>query len=281
MSTPLVVAGFSKLNRWLLYTSLMLAPAQYVSGLGSNCPSNIGFLAYNWYTQIQWYQAVQARQLHALSLLLPHFNLIYAITYLGGVTSGNVYMGALLGLGTMGVLGLNTAAAWISWKTNQIEGFGIFHFFFFGWRTLTPNWHKFFLCWQIFDTLTAVGCGITSLVTAISVAAGQEEEPPWYMKYVLIPVGSAIVLFGAWPLILWTELIVNRNQIESATDWTAVYLFIAQVGAMLVPSCSGCWGRVKQWKKSPKPKPQNQAAMNLGQLDRLMAKQPSTTTEPV
>src|SRR4051812_32092244 len=99
MSTIQVIPGFSLTNRWLLYTSMMLAPAQFVSGLGSNCPSNIGFLAYNWYTQIQWYQASRSKDMHALSLLPVHFNGIFIFTYLGGISSGNYYMGAILGLG--------------------------------------------------------------------------------------------------------------------------------------------------------------------------------------
>ncbi|AEO56375.1 hypothetical protein MYCTH_2301215 [Thermothelomyces thermophilus ATCC 42464] len=73
-----VVPGFSLTNRWLLYTSYFLAPAQFVSGLNSNCPSDIGFLAYNWYTQIQWYKLMSGKdEIHAISLLLPHFNLLY------------------------------------------------------------------------------------------------------------------------------------------------------------------------------------------------------------
>ncbi|KFY45458.1 hypothetical protein V494_00954 [Pseudogymnoascus sp. VKM F-4513 (FW-928)] len=122
MSTITIVDGFSLTNRWLLYASFMLAPAQFYSGLGNNCPSNIGFLAYNWYTQIIWLRAIRAHELHALSLLPVHFNLLFVFTYLGGVTSGNLYMGIFLGLGTAGVIILNTVAAWTSWATNQPEG---------------------------------------------------------------------------------------------------------------------------------------------------------------
>src|SRR5437667_4829935 len=111
MSTQ-VVQGFSLTNRWLLYTSIMLSPAQFVTGVGNNCPSNLGFLAYNWYTQIQWYYSVKGKTLGALSLLPVHFNIIYAITYLGGVTSGNAFMALLLSLGTGGVLVLNSVSAW-------------------------------------------------------------------------------------------------------------------------------------------------------------------------
>lgn len=45
------------------------------------------------------------------------------------------------------------------------------------------------------------------------------------------------MLLFCWPLILWTELIVQRNRIESETDMIAVWLFVAQCVAMLAPSC--------------------------------------------
>jgi len=232
-----VIAGFSLTNRWLLYSSFMLSPAQALSGVGSNCPSNIGFLAYNWYTQVLWYKAVKARELHALSLLPVHFNLLYCLTYLGGVTSGNLYMGLLLGFCTSGVMALNSAAAWTSWITNQPEGFGTYQFFFFGWRTLSPGWHKFFLLWQIGDTMAAVAFTMSAILVSITVAK-RAKKPLWWSKYAAIIPGAVLTLVIGWPLILWTELIVSRNHIESDTDMVAVYLFIAQVVAMLVPSCS-------------------------------------------
>ena len=234
-----VVSGFSRVNRWLLYTSCMLAPAQFASGVGNNWPSNVGFLAYNMYTQIAWYAAIRNKELHALCLLVPHFTLIWTMTYIGGITSGNIFMGAILGFGTAGVIVLNGVAAWTSWMTNQADGFGLYQFYFFGWRTLNPNWHTFFLVWQIFDTLEAVTVVILGIVAAIAIAGNSMKElQPWWSTYVMIPVGAAIVMLGLWTLILWTELIIARNQIESDTDWIAVWLFIAQVGAMLVPSSS-------------------------------------------
>lgn len=51
--TVQIVPGFSPTNRILLYASFALSPAQFVSGLGNNCPTNLGFLAYNLYTQAQ------------------------------------------------------------------------------------------------------------------------------------------------------------------------------------------------------------------------------------
>ncbi|GAO18632.1 uncharacterized protein UV8b_03375 [Ustilaginoidea virens] len=252
-----VVDGFSLTNRWLLYASLMLAPAQFVSGIGSNCPSNIGFLAYNWYTQIQWYQAVRAQELHALSLLPVHFNLIYAITYLGGITSGNLFMAVVLGVGTAGVIVLNTVSAWVSWATNMPEGYDAYQFFFFGWRTLTPGWHKFVLVWQVGDSMFALASVLMAIITAIRFVYIDEEDDssrlvPWrkgtgprsnlaLWRYPAIPLGAAAVMLGAWPLVLWTELIVQRNKIESETDMVAVWLFVAQAAALVAPSCGDVW----------------------------------------
>ena len=246
--------GFSLINRWLLYASLMLAPAQFVSGLGNSCPSNLAFLAYNWYTQLDWYWAARDRELHALSLLPAHFNLIYAMTYLGGVSSGSLFFAILLGLGTAGVMILNTVTAWVAWATLQTEGFGKWQFFFFGWRTLDEGWHKFFLLWQIFDSLSALGTVISAMYIAVA-SASTDKELEWFWRYPMIPVGAVSVLITSWPLIMWTELIYARNNIQSETDWVPVYLFIAQVVAMLIPSCGftfegcgeycrGCWSVV-------------------------------------
>jgi hypothetical protein len=231
----------------------MLSPAQFITGIGSNCPSNIGFLAYNWYTQISWYQAIQAKELHALSMLPVHFNFIFVLTYLGGVSSGNIYMGLLLGFGTAGVIVLNTVAAWTSWATNQQDGYGIYQFFFYGWRTLDPGWHKFILVWQIGDTLFAIASVTLAIGIPITLVTWYEDkELPWYLRYPAIPLGAVAMLWFGWPLILWTELIVARNNIESETDMIAVWLFVAQVGAMLMPSFSPFSGCVKRrFRASP------------------------------
>lgn len=238
MSTTQVVEGFSVINRSLLYTSLMLAPAQFLSGIGSNCPSNLGFLAYNYYTQIAWYKAVRDRELHALSLLPVHFNVVYALTYLGGVTAGNIYMGLLQCAGTAGVLILNTYSAWTSWKTNQPEGYGTYEFFFFGWRTLSPGWHKFLMVWQIGDSIIAFAAimwGLSLCTNAVSMR--WDRQIKWWYKYAAIPAGALVMMLFSWPLVMWTELIVKRNHIESDTDMIAVWLFVAQVVAMVAPSC--------------------------------------------
>ncbi|KAJ5375902.1 hypothetical protein N7509_012788 [Penicillium cosmopolitanum] len=241
MSTTQVVQGFSLTNRWLLYASMMLSPAQFAGGVGSNIPTNVGFLAYNWYTQIQWYQAVQAKELHALSLLPIHFNFIYAISYLGGVSSGNIFLSAFLSLGTVGVLILNTVSAWVSWATNQPEGFGEYQFFFFGWRTLSKGWHIFTLLWQIGDSFLVLNAALAAgyLSTVGSIDSEEVKRMPWYLhKYPAIPLGAIAMLIIGWPLILWTELIVQRNHIESETDMVAVWLFVAQIGLFLIPSWS-------------------------------------------
>lgn len=296
------VEGFSLTNRWLLYTSLMLSPAQFVSGLGSNCPSNIGFLAYNWYNQVIWYRAAREKTLHALSLLPAHFNLIYTMTYLGGVSSGNLIFAILLGLGTAGVMILNTVTAWIAWADLQREGYGVYQFFFFGWRVLDDRWHKFFLAWQIFDTLGAVGTVIAALYVAVASALYTMEgdgEVEWFWRYPMIPLGAVCVLITAWPLIMWTELIYSRNNIESPTDKVAVVLFIVQAVTMLVPTCgltrcmkcrgkrcAGLWDRiVKFWftvlccRLICRPADKTQQSPANGVSDSVVAEQPKSEME--
>ncbi|KAL2157063.1 hypothetical protein VTH06DRAFT_7062 [Thermothelomyces fergusii] len=242
-ATVQIAEGFSLTNRWLLYASAMLAPAQFITGLDSDFPSNLGFLAYNWYTQIKWYQMVSGKseEIHAVSLVLPHFNLLYALSYLGGISSGNLYMGLLLSLGTAGVTILNTAASWKAWAVHQPRGYGAYRFFFFGWRTLTKDWHRWlFLPWQITDTITALSLFISAMCLACLV---QEECKKivnifkgWRCKFLVIPASAVLAFIWGWPLVLWTELIISRNHLESKTDMIAVWLFIAQVAAMLMPS---------------------------------------------
>lgn len=239
MSTVQVLPGFSLTNRCLLYTSSVLALPQLIAGLETHIPINIGFLAYNWYNQIAWYNGVKAKQLDALCLTLPHLNLTFALTYLGGITAANFYTGVLLTLGTLGLLVLNTVSAWESWATNQSEGFGVYQFFFFGWRTLGPGWHKFFLLWQIGDTMFVLILVTLAIIFIILMATGKAETnytpPAWYDKYVAIVTGAAFCPFWIGELIVWVELTVARNHIESATDWIAVWLFVAQVGTLLIP----------------------------------------------
>ncbi|KAI6778675.1 uncharacterized protein J7T54_007616 [Emericellopsis cladophorae] len=246
-----VVQGFSVLNRCLLYTSLVLSPAHFLSGWSSHGTTNLGFLAYNWYNQFVWYSAIQDRQLRALSLLPVHFNMIYAFTYLGGTAAGNLPAGVLLSLGSAGVMVFNTVAAWIAWKDCQPAGFGEYEFFFFGWRTLSPGWHKFTLVWQIFDTLLICSCVILAFKIPLymqyirddhsehrpnSLRAGLKAISNY--KYLAIPC-SVLMLVFVWPLILWVELLIRRNHVTSPTDWVSVWLFVAQVGLLVIPSFGG------------------------------------------
>ncbi|TEB21392.1 hypothetical protein FA13DRAFT_1757552 [Coprinellus micaceus] len=245
-----VVSGFSLTNRWLLYTSLMLTPAQALSGIGNHCPSNIGFLAYNWWQQYTWFAAAKKRELHALSLLPVYLNMLYSVTYLGGIPAGNLPMGLLLGLGTAGLIIMNTVTAWISLKTNLPEGDGVYQFFFFGWRVLSKGWRKFFLVWEIFDTITVASAVVGSIAMGISIPLTiklVDQDKAWFRwaRDTAVFWGSAFMLFATWPFILWMELIVKRNNIVSETDMIAVWLFVAQVAAMVLPSLfsvgTTCW----------------------------------------
>ncbi|KAK0719243.1 hypothetical protein B0H67DRAFT_485561 [Lasiosphaeris hirsuta] len=239
MADPVQIAsGFSVVNRVLLYFSFLLAPAQLASGLKNNCPSNIGFLAYSFYTQISWYRAITNKELHALCLILPHANILFNITFLGGATSGNQVMGVFLGFGTAGLMILNNVCGWRSWIIDQPDGFEVYRFFLFGWRTFNENWHKFMLVWQIADTIM-LSIGVVAAI-AIGIFAPRltkHEEVDWWLKYAAIPVGLAVILFLAWPLIMWVELIFSSNNLQSDTDMVGVALFIVQVVFMLVPSC--------------------------------------------
>ncbi|EGS20305.1 uncharacterized protein CTHT_0021310 [Thermochaetoides thermophila DSM 1495] len=71
----------------------MLAPAQYIAGVGTSDISNLGFLAYNIHMQYMWYRDIinpsAPENVGPLCLLIPHFNVIYAISYVGGVSSRN------------------------------------------------------------------------------------------------------------------------------------------------------------------------------------------------
>lgn len=257
-----VYQGFSLVNRWLLYTSVMLAPAQFISGIGSRCPSSMGFLAYNYYTQVQWYIAIRRHELHALSLLLPHFNLVFLLSYLGGVSAGILPVGIPLGLGTAGVLILNTICSWKSWAFNMPDGYGVYRFFFFGWRTLTPKWHKFMMVWQIADSMFAAGAVLAAIAIPIILGTADERPAwwntygrklPWWSTYAMIVPGALLMLFLEFPLILWTELIVKKNHIKSETDEIAVILFGAQIAAMILPMLGSLFSCVRgrvPWKRS-------------------------------
>ena len=243
MAIVRVISGFSLLNRSLLYGSSKLAPLQFAFGIGNNFPSNMGFLAYNWYIQWTWYRAIRNHEtLDALSLLPAHLNLTLAVTYLGGITSGNIYMAVLLVLGTVGAIILSTVTAWACWATVQKDGFQIYDFFFFGWQSFSPGWHRFFLVWQIFDTSWAIGFTILGIILSIETVRMKEpDEGPHYVRQIITLPGYVGVVLLLGPFILWTELIVSRNHIVSNTDWTAMWLFIAQLIMMSLVHCSTYW----------------------------------------
>ncbi|KAL8387346.1 hypothetical protein RB595_009971 [Gaeumannomyces hyphopodioides] len=247
-----VVKGFSLVNRLLLYASAMLAPAQFVSGVSSSCPTNLGFLAYNFYTQIQWYNATRNGELHALSLILNNFNALYAITYLGGTSSGNKYTCVLLALGTAAVVILNNVTAWVAYATNMLKGYGVYQFFFFGWRTLDEGWRGFLGVWVFGDTIFTLISVVLAFTIAIRLPKAQEDRKDkkknkenswwdvmvkfdWALHYLLIPAGAVFMLLLLCPTIIWSELIIRKNNIKSETDWTAVGLFVLQVVSLLMP----------------------------------------------
>ncbi|KAF9053230.1 hypothetical protein BJ165DRAFT_1446416 [Panaeolus papilionaceus] len=242
MASPvvnIVTDGFSTTNRWILYASMMFTPAQFMGGLGSHSPVNIGFLAYNIWQQYKWYIAAQNRDLHALSLLPQYFNFIYAITYLGGIPAGNVYMTSVSGLGAAALVIMNCITAWISYKTNLPEGDGVYQFFFFGWRRLTKGWRTFFLLWNIGDTgLTFVMLLATYQVVRWTNAANKIAKDDAYKAWRASSLfwGSLVVLIVIWPLIMWMELIIKRNNIVSETDMIAIYLFIGQAILIVIPN---------------------------------------------
>ncbi|OAL48170.1 hypothetical protein IQ07DRAFT_655652 [Pyrenochaeta sp. DS3sAY3a] len=250
MAAVQVVQGFSNINRAIMYISAILAPAQAVAGIGHTGISNLGFLAYNYYTQVVWFRAVRDRELHSLALVVVHANTTLSFAYLGGIFSGNRVMAVLLALGAMGVMGLNCATAWISWKTGQEEGYGSWQFFFFGWRTLTQGWHKFIMVWQISNTLEAFGLSLLCFIMAVRTLLRSPEKNKkafkWWHRGPAILVGGAFMALVLCPYIVWIELLVRRNRIMSETDWVAVYVFAGQVALFLLPDFGKCWRRMKK-----------------------------------
>ncbi|KAJ3490263.1 hypothetical protein NLG97_g5813 [Lecanicillium saksenae] len=115
------------------------------------------------------------------------------------------------------------------------------------------------MCWMIGDSFTALLCVIIAIGVAVYVATLDEEDDlpevfdvDWMspasqvqaLRYPMIILGAAGMLLFGWPVIMWTELIVARNHIHSDTDWVAVWLFVAQVVTMVIPSCGttlGCF----------------------------------------
>ncbi|QPH05018.1 hypothetical protein C2857_002465 [Epichloe festucae Fl1] len=72
---------------------------------------------------------------------------------------------------------------------------------------------------------------------------GKSDGDTSKYKYPAILAGAAVMMVVGWPLILWTEMIVQRNHVESDTDIVAIWLFVAQVVAMILPSFDGLEAR--------------------------------------
>ncbi|TEB28327.1 hypothetical protein FA13DRAFT_1755853 [Coprinellus micaceus] len=224
MSTP-ILPGFSLANRWIFYTSTMLAPAQALAGFGSNWPSNIGLLAYNIY-----------QQLHALSLVPVYLNMMLPITYAGGVPAGNRLMVSLLCVATIGLIITSTLTAWVSWRSNLPEGDGEYQFPFFGSRTLNKGWRMLFLVWGICNTLSSLGMIISVKPEEDEGLFGWVKKKIFLLRATAICWGAVGILILVWPFIYWMESIVKWNRIVSDTDMISVYLFVAQVVVMIVPT---------------------------------------------
>lgn len=71
----------------------------------------------------------------------------------------------------------------------------------------------------------------------VRLSFGDPATKQWIHKLRLpaIFLGPLLVALLSWPFVLWTELVVSRNNIHSDTDLVAVYLFAAQLVTMVVP----------------------------------------------
>lgn len=234
-----VIAGFSVTNRLLLYANVVTAPAAFMGGIGTNIPVNAGFLGYTLYQQYLFYVAAKHKQLHALSML-PHFlNLMYAFTYCSGMIAGNYWLSYTMGIGTIAALIVNNITTWTAYTTNLPEGYGVYQFFFFGWRTLTHKWRILFLLWGVADTLVTLSyISLSKFLADWAPAAskGLKDDDEFRLANDTSLIwGSIMGLIVSWPFILWTELIVQRNHVVSDTDWISVYLFIVQISLLALP----------------------------------------------
>ncbi|OAA50266.1 hypothetical protein NOR_00716 [Metarhizium rileyi] len=107
------------------------------------------------------------------------------------------------------------------------------------------------MVWQISDSVFAFASELIAVFAAVILIYIDEdkvllnltlwqEEPKGDLsraKYPFILAGSAVMMLASWPLIPWTELVVQRNRLESDTDIVVLELFITQVVTMTVPSC--------------------------------------------
>lgn len=99
------------------------------------------------------------------------------------------------------------------------------------------------MLWQISDSGLALAGVVAAIVIVVRLAFqehvgdGFAKLVKWWYTYTAVPAGRLVMLFVSWPLILWTELIILRNELESETDIVAVWLFVAQAVTILLPSC--------------------------------------------
>ena len=296
------IEGFSFVNRVLLYVSTVLAPAQYVAGVGSNCLSNLGFLGYNMYQQWMWYKVVSSRDnadyVGALYLLLPYFNMIFAISYVAGVSTRHWFLAFLLWGGTTFMIVVNTIATWKAYEYMK-DGYGVYDFCFFGCRELNIDWHNyFFRIWTISGTAMCVVSVIWTIAMAVLAVKKNSDVNKFiralgWNKFKLVIVAIFLGSFfmtigfwpiflylyrhlkkdphysgfrnalahklekkgwetiawlcsvpflsvGIWPMVLWTESVMRRNDIYSPTDKIAIILFAFQIAALLMPGFLCC-----------------------------------------
>lgn len=215
-------------------------PAAALGGLGTHIPINAGFLGYTCYQQYLFYVAAKHKQLHALCMLPQYLNTIYPFVYLAGISAGNGLLSFLLCIGTLAALIINNITTWTIYWRDLPEGYGIYRFFFFGWRTLSPKWRTLFHLWAISDTIfTLLFIGLSIYVAAVVPAASEsakdDDDIRWWNDTSLV-WGSVLCTVVFWPLVLWVELIVKENHIVSETDMIAVYLFVAQIALLVIPS---------------------------------------------
>jgi hypothetical protein len=251
MSTIQIASGFSSLNRALMYLSALLAPAQAASSIGHTGLTHLGFLAYNWYTAIIWFRAASRNDLGPVWLATVHASTTFALVYIGGIFSKYGVISGLLGMSAIALLWMNNTAAWISWNTGRGAGFEEWEFFFFGWRRLSEGWHLFLLVWQIFNSLEALAMSIVYIVLSLGYSESSDQHSEgktvkpvkWWYTLAAIPVGGSAMVLIVCPYTVWMELIVQRNKVQSDTDWVAVSLFVAQVVFMLMPKFQKCLPR--------------------------------------
>lgn len=103
------------------------------------------------------------------------------------------------------------------------------------------GWRVFFLLWEISNTIQIAIVVLWLVLIALSTPASwtkeETEDSGWkWIRATAIFWGAVLALLLTWPFILWTELVVRKNNIVSETDPVSVYLFAAQVGTMVLPS---------------------------------------------